>query len=620
MATFSSKFFRRKKKYEALDPDEIFLDSSNLPEFDEDQFEGRIEKPIRRRTIYFLATFFFVFAGIYFYQLGKLQIVKGPYYKNIAENNRLHNSIIFGERGVVTDRNGELLAWNVIDPDATDFVKRAYRTQGGTHLLTGYVKYPKKDKSGFYYNTAYSGEDGVEKYYNTLIGGENGLKISETDVMGKIVNNAVVRPEKKGETIKLSIDVNVQEALYKIIGATAKKAGYVGGSAAIMDLTTGEMIAAVSYPEYNSNVMSQGLDSETIATYQTSSAKPFLDRLSLGLYAPGSIVKPIFAVAALAEGIISPDKKILSTGQLKVQNPFKKDEFTIFKDWRANGWTNIKEAIAVSSDVYFYQIGGGFEGQKGLGITNIDKYATMFGFGTTPANNFFSGSNGVVPTPEWKAKNFKNEIWLLGDTYNTAIGQYGFQITPIQALRSISAIATNGELISPTVLEVKDASAKKFEKIPIDDQNIFQIVRDGMRMTVTDGTAKVLNVPYIKIAAKTGTAQVGVSNQFINSSIVGFFPSEKPRYSFVIMMERAPYTNTIGAAAVMRQFVDWTYDNAPEYFGLKKKIGSVGENVATSTTASSTSAGGASTTTPASLNTTSTINIPPVVETNDIGR
>ena len=184
MATFSSKFFRRKKKYEALDPDEIFLDSSNLPEFDEDQFEGRIEKPIRRRTIYFLATFFFVFAGIYFYQLGKLQIVKGPYYKNIAENNRLHNSIIFGERGVVTDRNGELLAWNVIDPDATDFVKRAYRTQGGTHLLTGYVKYPKKDKSGFYYNTAYSGEDGVEKYYNTLIGGENGLKISETDEKG----------------------------------------------------------------------------------------------------------------------------------------------------------------------------------------------------------------------------------------------------------------------------------------------------------------------------------------------------------------------------------------------------------------------------------------------------
>ncbi len=125
MSTFSSKFFRSKKRYEALDPDEIFLDSSNLPDFDNDQFEGRIEKPIRRRTIYFLVFIFLAIGTAYLYRLSQLEIVKGDFYKNIAENNRLQRSLVFGERGVVTDRNGALIAWNTIDPSFPDFVKTA---------------------------------------------------------------------------------------------------------------------------------------------------------------------------------------------------------------------------------------------------------------------------------------------------------------------------------------------------------------------------------------------------------------------------------------------------------------------------------------------------------------
>lgn len=583
MVTFSGKFFRNKKKYEALDPDEIFLDSSNLPDFDNDQFEGRIEKPISRRTIYILFVLFLFIGGGYLYRLAQLGIVKGDYYKNIAENNRLQHSLIFGERGIITDRNGELVAWNSIDLDSPDFVKRKYRDVSGTHILTGYVKYPKKDKSGFYYNTSYSGQDGVEKYYDNIIAGENGLKITETDVLGKPVMDSVIVPEKKGNNIKLSIDVKVQEELYKILSTTSKKAGYVGGAAAVMDLNTGELVAAVSYPEYNSNIMTDARDFETIDKYQTSPSKPFLDRLSMGLYAPGSIVKPIFALAALTEKIISPDKKILSTGELKVPNPFKPGEFSIFKDWRVNGWTDIKEAIAVSSDVYFYQIGGGFMDQKGLGIANIERYARMFGLGKSPENSFFSGNDGVIPSIEWKAKNFNGEIWRVGDTYNTAIGQYGFQITPIQALISVSAIATNGQLINPTIISQDDpnSSGKSFDKVPLENFSDFDIVRDGMRMTVTMGTAKILNVPYVKIAAKTGTAQVGASNQFINSSVVGFFPYENPRYSFVIILERSPATNVIGASVAMREFIDWLAANRPSYVGLSKPFGIQDEYSAT---------------------------------------
>ncbi len=585
MPTFSGKFFRSKKKYEALDPDEIFLDSSNLPDFDTDQFEGRIEKPISRRTIYVLVFLFLTIGAGYLYRLAHLEIVKGAYYKNIAENNRLQRSLIFGERGVIYDRNGDILVRNAINPDFSDFVKRSYRETSGTHLLTGYVRYPKKDKSGFYYNTSYSGQDGIEKYFDSILAGENGLKITETDVMGNPVTDSVVKPEKKGDNIKLSIDLGIQEALYKILADTARKAGYVGGSGALMDLDTGEIIAAVSYPEYNANIMTDGGDVETINKYQTSASKPFLDRLSSGLYAPGSIVKPMFALAALTEKIITPDKKILSTGELRVPNPFKPGEYTVFKDWRRNGWTNMQEAIAVSSDVYFYQIGGGFMDQKGLGIVNIEKYARMFGFGKSPENNFFSGSDGVIPSIEWKAEKFDGEIWRVGDTYNTTIGQYGFQVSPIQALRAVSAIATNGQLIMPSIISIDDPHSphkKVFEQLPLNDLNDFDIVKEGMRMTVTMGTAQNLNVPYIKIAAKTGTAQVGVSNQFINSAIIGFFPYEQPKYSFVIILERAPSTNTIGASVAMRQLVDWLAMNKPEYVGLSEPFGK-SEMVATST-------------------------------------
>jgi penicillin-binding protein 2 len=614
MPKYLGKFFRKKKKYEAINPDEIFLDSTNLPEFDRSQFEGRIEKPIGRKTIYFMSFLFVTVACLFLYRLDVLQVYKGDYYRGLAETNRLHNSLIFGERGVITDRNGELLAWNKIDPESTDFVKREYRDTPGTHQLVGYVKYPKKDKYGFYYNTDYSGAEGVEKYYDSILQGENGLKITETDAMGKTISDSVVRPEKNGETIKLSIDVKLQEAFYKNISEIAKKAGYVGGAGAMMDLSTGQVLTAVSYPEFDSNIMTDGTNVSVINNYQNSLSTPFLDRLNSGLYAPGSIVKPFFAIAALAEQVISPDKKIFSSGKLQVPNPYKPGEFTIFNDWRANGWTNMQEAIAVSSDVYFYEIGGGFRDdsgnyQRGIGIDNIDKYARMFGFGQSIPDSFFSGEDGVIPTPQWKAKNFNNEIWRIGDTYNTAIGQYGFQVTPIQALRAVSAIATGGELITPSILNSIDSESpivststtgsttnnvgnlssgngasnggdnqsggqtfkKQFTQLPIDPK-YFDIVRGGMRMTVTMGTAKILNVPYVSIAAKTGTAQVGVGNKYINSLVTGFFPANNPRYSFVLLLERAPSTNTIGASVAMRQILDWMAVNTPEYFGSSTPI------------------------------------------------
>jgi penicillin-binding protein 2 len=271
------------------------------------------------------------------------------------------------------------------------------------------------------------------------------------------------------------------------------------------------------------------------------------------------------AMAALSEKIITPEKQILSTGQIEIANPYKKGEKTVFKDWRAQGWVDMRKAIEVSSDVYFYEIGGGFENQRGLGIANIDKYMRIFGFGSKVGFGEHQGKDGVIPTPEWKKENFKGEDWMLGDTYHTAIGQYGFQVTPLQELRAIASIANGGYLVNPRLKIASTTDVIEKKKLDF-DPSFFGVVREGMRQSATDGTAKGLNTSDVKIAAKTGTAELGVSKKMVNSWVVGFFPYEKPRYAFVVIMERGPRENLIGATYVMRQTVDYMAKETPEYF------------------------------------------------------
>ncbi len=582
---------RKIKRNHEIAPDEIFLDSSNLPKFDRDQFEGQIERPISYGSLMFTAGFFALVALVFLFRIGSLQVAEGAKYKDISENNRLHRSLIFAERGALTDREGKLLAWNTIDQNQNEFSLRAYSAEPGLHGFLGYIKYPRKDKFGFYYNTKYEGADGVEKYFDSILSGQNGLKITETSATGELLSQSTVRPALKGENVELSIHEGIQKALYGSIEEMTRRSGFEGGAGIMMDIETGEVISSVSYPEYDSNVMTDGSDSAAIKGYLTDSKKPFLNRVSSGLYTPGSILKPMFGLAAIAEGVISPDKKIESTGELRVPNPYQPGEFTVFKDWKAHGFTDVRQAIAVSSDVYFYQVGGGFPGQKGLGILRMDEYAKMFGLGDSLEGTFFSGRKGVIPTPEWKKENFKGDIWRVGDTYNTVIGQYGFQITPVQAVRNIAAMANDGKLITPTILSkaserdladkglyssgvpkavtvenvggVSPESGKKPDAAAL--SRYYQIIREGMRMTVTEGTMQALNVPYVKVAGKSGTAQLGVSKKFINSWAVGFFPYDKPKYAFAVLLERGPHTSTVGATAAVAAWLDWMNLYAPDY-------------------------------------------------------
>ncbi len=596
MTPFSLK---RRKKYIEIDPDQVLIDSSNLPGFNTSQFEGRLERPISRAVLYGIGAVGVLIMIIFLARAGSMQISEGDAYRARSDNNLLRPVPIFAGRGVIYDRNGVLLAWNApadlitqtntsatsseatsstavsaVDSIFTEepVARREYATSTGLSHTLGYVKYPSKDKNGFYYQEDFQGVDGVEKYYNEQLSGVNGSRLVEVDARGKIISQNVVRPADQGGNLTLSIDSRVQSALYNNLSDIANRVGFGGGAGVIMDVRTGEVLAMTSYPEYSSEVMSTGKDSAAINSYINDNVgRPLFDRVTDGLYTPGSIVKPYMAMGALTENVIDPSTVIITKGSISIPNPYDPTLSTVFRDWKNLGPLDLRHAIAMSSDVYFYTIGGGYKDQKGLGISNIDKYLRLFGFGADIPNSFFTSQSGTIPTPEWKKKTF-NEDWYIGDTYHTVIGQYGTQVTPVQVVRAVASIANGGKLLVPTVLNGGESVDNGETNLPQIERTIdlpqknFQIVREGMRLGTLQGTSVALNVSYVNLAGKSGTAELGVSKSKVNSWITGFWPYENPHYAFAVMLESGSVHNLIGAAAAMRQQLDWMHIYTPEYF------------------------------------------------------
>ena len=558
------KFFRKfsKKSYSPIEPDEIFLDSQNLPAFDKYQFEGRIEKPIENRIFGSLLFFILIVGLIFSWKIWDLQVVRGEELKDKSENNRLHSITIFANRGVIYDRNEEPLVYNTLNPESPDFSLRIYATSTGLSTTLGYIKYPTKDSSGIYYLDKFEPRDGLEKIYDAVLSGKNGTKMIETDVKGNVTAESVIHPPQNGQNVVLSIDKAVQKKLYESMLDVANRAGYKGGAGVIMDVNTGEIIAISNFPEYESQIMTDGSDNEKISGWLQSKNTPFLNRTINGMYTPGSIVKPFIAMGVLDQKVISPTKNIYSSGSITVPNPYDKNKPSIFNDWKAHGYVDLRRALAVSSNVYFYEVAGGFQDQKGIGIYNIEKYTQMFGFGTTTGIYFPGEKKGIIPDPEWKKQTFNGEEWRIGDTYNTAIGQYGFQVTPIQVVRAVSALANGGKLITPTL--IKGNRPEITGTISL-DQNYFRIVKEGMRQGVTEGTSQAINLPFIKAASKTGTAQIGVNKDQVNSWVVGFWPYENPKYAWAVVMERGSKNNQFGAVLVMQELFNWMSIYASEY-------------------------------------------------------
>ncbi|MBP7741717.1 MAG: hypothetical protein KA104_03455 [Candidatus Pacebacteria bacterium] len=556
------RLFRRRRqrgRNRELAPEDILLDAENLPDFNHGRLEGRLEKPIPKSTYVGAQSIIAVMLLVLVIQAAHLELVKGSTYAAQSERNRVRPEVIFAARGAIVDRNGVSLASN--EATETGFVKRVYAYPGFSHLL-GYVSYPKKDKSGNYYDTEIKGLGGIESSMDEQLSGVNGTLLVEEDARGSVQSQGTIVPPENGQNLELAIDSRVQRALHDSIAELAERVPFKGGAGVLMNIETGEVIALVSYPEYDSNVLSSGGPSDIISAYQKDTRQVYLDRAVAGLYTPGSIIKPMEAAGALSDGLITPETTVYSSGSISIPNPYDPSRPSIFRDWKALGSMDTRHAIAWSSDVFFYSVGGGFEHVKGLGIERLKYWYESFGFTSKTGIELEGEKAGFVPTPAWKEATYK-EPWRLGDTYNTAIGQYAMQVTPLEAVRAVAAVANGGKLVTPTILKNKPPAG---QSIAI-SQYALQIAREGMRLGATEGTSVGLNdLSFVRIAGKTGTAQLGFHNEWHNSWAVGFFPYEKPKYAYVVLMERGPSTNLYGGIYVMHQFLRKVHEVAPEYF------------------------------------------------------
>jgi len=546
----------KKQKDPEIAPDEIFLDASNAPAFDRARFEGRLEKPLSHGTFITLSGALVVLLFVLVIRTWDLQIANGASFAAQSAQNSLEATTLFASRGVITDFQDVVLAENINTPDG--MTKRRYPLSSLSQIV-GYVSYPKKDANGIYYDTNETGVAGLEAQYDSLLAGKNGQLLTEKDALGRVRSEGTVIPAKAGETLKLSIDADLEQLFAHAIADTARSQHFIAGAGVIMDANTGAVRAIVSYPNYDPNVMANGGPSDIIAGYNANPGYPFLDHAVQGMYTPGSIVKPFIASGALADGIVTPNTIINDPGFISLPDPYHPGKMFIYKGWKALGTVDIRAAIAWSSDIFFYTIGGGFGNQKGLGIDRLDYWFHQFGLGSPTGIDLPEEASGLIPTPEWKQATF-GEPWYLGDTYFTSIGQYSVQVTPIQVARAIAAVANGGKLFTPSLVE---GFTPTYSKIPV-PASTLAIVREGMREGVTNALAGAINLPYISVAAKTGTAQTGAHNQYDNSWVAGFFPYEHPRYAFAVVLERGPSGTGEQAVNVMQDLFNSLYaQNSP---------------------------------------------------------
>lgn len=551
--------WRRAYRDPEIAPDEIFLDASNVPAFDRARFEGRLEKPLSHGTFFSL----FAALGLLFLILTlrsfDLQLTNGARFAAESAHNSLNVRPLFAPRGVITDMHGTVLAENVAQEDGSQLRSYPFPSLGP---VIGYVSYPKKDAKGIYYDMSETGVAGLEAQFDALLAGKNGKILTETDALGVVRSEGAVVRAEEGKPLTLSIDAELERLFERAVRDTARRNGFIAGAGVIMDVNTGAIRAIVSYPSYDPNVMAGGGPADVIDAYNKDPGRPFLDHAVQGVYTPGSIVKPFIAAGALTDGLITASTVIEDNGFISLPDPYHPGKSFIYKGWKALGPVDVKKAIAWSSDIFFYAIGGGFKSQKGLGIDRLEYWYRQFGLGSPTGVALPGEASGLIPNPAWKKSTF-DEPWYLGDTYFTAIGQYSVQVTPIQATRATAAVANGGKLFTPTLLADAEPS---YATVPV-DASALALVRSGMRQGVTSALAGAIDLPYVSVAAKTGTAQTGTRNQYDNSWVEGFFPYDHPRYAFAVVLERGPAGTGEQAVNVMRELFDSLYAANSPYVG-----------------------------------------------------
>ncbi len=469
------------------------------------------------------------------------------------------------------------IAENLNDLPGVSWVSKPIRnylhTESLSHIV-GYVGDINQDEITALYNQGYTknsivGKTGIEKQYDSLLQGTPGREMSTVDVHGRVISETpVVEPPKMGKNLVLTIDSTIQKLVEETLGNRV-------GASVVLKPATGEVLAMVSYPFYDSNIFSSDDAASEYSKLLNDNTKPLINRAVQLSYPPASTFKIIMSAAMLQENAFPASKTIECKGKMLYGGRV----FHCHIHEPGHGWLDMKNAMAQSCDVYYWTIGRDY-----LGIEKIASYSREFGLGKSAQIDLPSQVSGLVPTAEWKQKKY-HEKWVGGDTMSCSIGQGFMEATPLQLANMIAMVSNEGIIYKPHILkEVRDPVTNEIiEEIKPTvltestiDKEVWKQIQEALRYTVTDGTPQYpMHNKLVQIACKTGTAEVDGYKDSWHSWLVAYAPYDAPpedRICVATIVEAcnkwewwAPYATNIIIQGI---FANQTYDEAIKELGF----------------------------------------------------
>ncbi|MFZ4526464.1 MAG: penicillin-binding protein 2 [Chlorobium sp.] len=423
----------------------------------------------------------------------------------------------------------------------------------GAHLF-GYLRSISKEKLEELADQGYAQDDkigfsGLEKYYEDRLRGQKGALFEMVTPRGKYAGKFDKGQSDissiKGDDLYLSIDGGLQQLAEHLLKKTGKS-----GAVVALDPSTGGVLALASAPDYDLDIFNGSTDRKGWNDILTSPQKPLFNRTIQAVYPPGSVYKMILAMAALEEKSIDPGKKILDNGVFIYGH-----RRFLSNEGKGHGWVDMRNAITVSSNVYFYNL------IFNVGFENWTKYGAMFGFGEKAGIDLPGERAGLLPSADYYNERYGENRWTKGYLVSLSIGQGELGTTPVQLAVYAAALANNGILFQPHIVNgYRDTGTGKYipfnyakQQLPI-SQTTFNLIHEGMRGVVLQGTGTLANVPGVTVAGKTGTAQNPHGKD--HAWFIAFAPVENPKIALAVLVENAGFGGAI-SAPIARELIKY---------------------------------------------------------------
>lgn len=420
--------------------------------------------------------------------------------------------------------------------------KRYYPTKAhGSHFV-GYIKEITESQlqklGDFYRQGDIIGASGLEAGYEKYLRGKKGFELITVDAEGKIIGNfndgkSDIQPVE-GDDLELTLDIKVQALAESLLSDKR-------GAVVAIDPRDGGIIALVSKPDFNPELLSGVTPVSVWQQLNSDPAKPLFNRATLTNYPPGSTFKMLLAIAALQEGIINENWRINCRGSFTLGNK-------VFKDMHVHGSTNVVEAIQRSCNVFFYQL------MLKTGLPTWSNYGKQFGFGVATGIDILEENSGLLPSEEYYNRRYGKGRWTQGYLVSLGIGQGELGVSPLQLAAYAMVLANEGKYYKPHIVDkIKEKESKKIIKINTDmrqinvKKEVWNVVREGLyrAVNVAGGTGASARVPGINVAGKTGTAQNPHGKD--HAWFVGFAPYENPKIAICVLVENVGYGGVFAA-------------------------------------------------------------------------